>query len=103
MLDAVYVDVKKTKSIIAIKPQPPFIPIFQIAATKGGANIHIINEPIRTQSGSPAVFMVETGKSRTRSETLMAFANATTKYENTGAPSDVEGRVFLVPRARFGN
>ena len=65
MLDAVYVDVKKTKSIIAIKPKPPFIPIFQIAATKGGSNIHIINEPLRTQSGNPAVFLVETGEGRT--------------------------------------
>jgi hypothetical protein len=29
MLDAVYVDAKKTKSIIAIRPKPPFKPVFQ--------------------------------------------------------------------------
>jgi hypothetical protein len=28
MLDAVYVDAKKTNSIIAIKPKPPFKPVF---------------------------------------------------------------------------
>jgi len=64
MLDAIYVDTKKTKSIIAIKPKPPFMPIFQVAATKNGSDIRIINEPLRTQSGSPVVFLVETGEGR---------------------------------------
>ncbi|MFY9814311.1 MAG: recombinase family protein, partial [Dehalococcoidales bacterium] len=63
MLDAVYVDAKETKSIIAIKPKPPFMPIFQVAVTKGGSDIRIINEPLRTKSGSPVVFLVETGES----------------------------------------
>jgi hypothetical protein len=53
------VDAKKTKSIVAIKPKPLFIPIFQVTVTKGGSNIRIINEPLRTQSGSPVVFLVE--------------------------------------------
>ena len=43
------------------------------------------------------VFLVEAAESRTLSETLMAVVIATTKYENTLAPSDAEGRVFLVP------
>ena len=64
MLDAVYVDAKKTKSIVAIKPKPPFIPIFQVAATKSGSGIRIVNEPLRSQSGSPLVFLVETGEGR---------------------------------------
>jgi site-specific DNA recombinase len=34
MLDAVYVDAKKTKSIVAIRPKPLFKPILQVAATK---------------------------------------------------------------------
>ena len=65
MLDAVYVDAKKLKSIIAIKPKPPFRPIFQVAATRAGSKIRIINEPLE---GSP-VFLVETGESRTPPET----------------------------------
>ena len=61
MLDAVYVDAKKTKSVIAIKPQPPFRPIFRVAATHTGSKIHIVNEPFQGSS----VFLVETGESRT--------------------------------------
>jgi len=59
MLGGVYVDAKKTKSIIAIKPQPPFTPIFQVAATKQGSKIRIVNEPLRTGSGSPVVFYLK--------------------------------------------
>jgi len=63
MLDAVYVDAKKTKSIIAIKPKPPFRPVFQVAASREGSDIRILNEPIEGSS----VFLVETGESRTPS------------------------------------
>jgi len=59
MLDAVYVDAKKTKSIVAIRPKPPFKPIFQVAVTKEGSQIHILNEPYQGSS----VFLVETGES----------------------------------------
>ena len=59
MLDAVYVDARKTKSIVAIRPKPPFKPVFQIAAAKEGSEIRIINEPIKGTS----VFLVETGES----------------------------------------
>ena len=59
MLDAVYVDARKTKSIVAIRPKPPFKPIFQVAATKQNSEIRIINEPIKGTS----VFLVETGES----------------------------------------
>ena len=65
MLDAVYVDAKKLKSIVAIKPKPPFRPIFQVAATSAGSNIYIINEPFQDSS----VFLVETGESRSLPET----------------------------------
>ena len=61
MLDAVYVDAKKTKSIVAIRPKPPFKPVFQVAASREGSDIRILNEPYQ---GS-AVFLVETGESRT--------------------------------------
>ena len=64
MLDAVYVDAKQTKSIVAIKPKPPFKPIFQVAVTKKGSDIRIINEPFKGSS----VFLVETGEALSRSE-----------------------------------
>jgi site-specific DNA recombinase len=56
MLDAVYVGAKKTKSIVAIKPKPPFKPVFQVAASRKGSNIRILNEPLNGSS----VFLVET-------------------------------------------
>ena len=65
MLDAVYIDARKTKSIVAIKPKPPFKPIFQVAATKQNSEIRIINEPLKGTS----VFLVETGENRTLPET----------------------------------
>jgi len=61
MLDAVYVDTRQTRSIVAIKPKPPFKPVFQVAASKEGSEIRIINELIKGSS----VFLVETGESRT--------------------------------------
>ena len=59
MLDAVYVDAKKSKSIVAIKPKPPFKPVFQVAASREGSDIRILNEPLNGSS----VFLVETGES----------------------------------------
>ncbi len=58
VLDAVYVDAKKSKSVVAIKPRPTFIPIFQVPVSKKEYNIRIINEPLKGSS----VFLVETGK-----------------------------------------
>jgi site-specific DNA recombinase len=58
MLDAVYIDAEKTKIIIAIRPKPPFKPIFQVAVSREGSDIRIINEPIKSSS----VFLVETGE-----------------------------------------
>jgi site-specific DNA recombinase len=59
MLDAIYVDAQKTKAIVAVKPKPPFNPAFQVAASREGSNIRILNEPYQGSS----VFLVETGES----------------------------------------
>ena len=53
-------DAKKTKSIIAIKPKPPFKPVFQVAASREGSDIRILNEPLEGSS----LFLVETGEGR---------------------------------------
>ena len=60
MLDAVYFETKASKSLIAVRPKPPFKPIFQVAACKEGSGIRIINEPYLGSS----VFQVEAGESR---------------------------------------
>ncbi len=60
MLDAVYIDTKNNL-IVAVKPKPPFKPVFQVAASHEGSDIRILNEPFEGSS----VFLVETGESRT--------------------------------------
>jgi hypothetical protein len=44
MLDAVYVDTVEEKSVVAIRPKPAFRPIFEVATTRGGSGISLINE-----------------------------------------------------------
>ena len=63
MLDAVYIYNERTKSIVAVKPKPPFKPVFQIAASREGSYIRIINEPLVGLS----LFLVEMGESRSPS------------------------------------
>jgi len=53
----VYVDAKKTKSIIPIKQKPPFKPVFQVAASRKESKIRILNEPLEGSS----LFLVEMG------------------------------------------
>ncbi|MGK5091403.1 recombinase family protein, partial [Deltaproteobacteria bacterium TL4] len=53
MLDAVYVDAKEEKRIVAIKPKPPFRPVFQVAATKEGSEVILINEPLEINPEAP--------------------------------------------------
>jgi site-specific DNA recombinase len=64
MLDAVYIDTKKTKSIIALRPKAPFRPIFEVATRKQNSVIQIWkgNE---NESQRPSLFLVEAGESRT--------------------------------------
>ena len=44
MLDAVYVDTVEEKSIVAIRPKPAFQPIFEIATTREGSDVVLVNE-----------------------------------------------------------
>jgi len=45
MLDAVYVDTVEETSIVAIRPKPAFQPLFEIATTRKGSDVVLINEP----------------------------------------------------------
>ena len=45
MLDAVYVDAKDEKRIVAIKPKAPFRPIFQVATTRAGSGVVLVHDP----------------------------------------------------------
>ena len=44
ILDAVYVDTVKDKSIVAIRPKPAFIPIFEVANAREGSGVVLIIE-----------------------------------------------------------
>ena len=44
ILDAVYVDTVEEKSVVAIRPKPAFRPIFEVATTREGSGILLINE-----------------------------------------------------------
>ena len=45
MLEAVYVDTVDEKAIMAIRPKPAFMPIFEVANTRMGSKVVLINEP----------------------------------------------------------
>ena len=45
MLDAVYVDTVDEKAIVAIRPKPAFQPLFEVATTREGSDVLLINEP----------------------------------------------------------
>jgi len=44
MLDEVYFDAKETRSIVAIKPKPAFMPIFQVATTREGSDVVLMKD-----------------------------------------------------------
>ena len=50
MLDAVYVDTVAEKAIVAIRPKPAFQPLFEIATTREGSDVILINEPPPTSN-----------------------------------------------------
>ena len=49
MLDAVYVDIVEEKSVVAIRPKPVFRAIFEVATTREGSGIALINQTPQTQ------------------------------------------------------
>ncbi len=45
MLEAVYVDHKEAKAVVAIQPKPAFRAVFQVATTREGSGVILIKEP----------------------------------------------------------
>ena len=51
MLDAVCVDTVEERAVMAIRPKPAFRPIFEVATTRAGSGILLVNEtPLDCQS-----------------------------------------------------
>ena len=61
MLDAVYVECKEEKSIVAIKPKPAFRPIFEIAETRTRSGITLIKDEDNDKAPSVGDGATETG------------------------------------------
>ena len=53
MLDAVYVDTVEERSIVAIRPRPAFRPLFEIATTREGSGIVLVNERDLKKANQP--------------------------------------------------
>ena len=49
MLDEVYVDTVEKKSVVAIRPKVAFRPIFEVATTREGSGIALINRTPQTR------------------------------------------------------
>ena len=52
MLDAVYVETKELKQVVAIQPKPAFGPVFQVATSREGCGVVLIKESPQT-AGEP--------------------------------------------------
>jgi len=92
MLDAVYIDAKKSRSIIAIKPKPPFKPILQVAVSRKESNIRILKEPLDCSSNGSSVFLVETGESRTPrpEKAVIGYTTGLVGSYNLGSPESAD-------------
>ena len=56
MLDGVYVDLKDSRSIVAIKPKPPFRDVFRLATAREGSGISFLaDQPPAFRPGAESV------------------------------------------------
>jgi len=54
MLEAVYVDHKEAKAVVAIQPKPAFRAVFQVATTRADSGVMLIKEPPDTSQKAPS-------------------------------------------------
>ena len=60
MLDEVYVDTVEKESVVAIRPKAAFRPIFEVATTREGSRIALMNQTPQTR------YKPEASESRSR-------------------------------------
>ncbi len=54
MLEAVYVDHKEDKAVVAIQPKPAFRAVFQVATTRADSGVILIKEPPDPSQKAPS-------------------------------------------------
>ena len=103
MLDAVYVDARQSKRVVAIRPKPPFRPIIQLPASREGSDVRIVNEPLDGSS----VLLVETGENQPLPETMLTWLGSASSCETVAAwatanpyPNGVRSSIAAIWRAR---
>ena len=117
MLDAVYVDAKDEKRIVAIKPKPPFWPVFQVATTKEESGVLLMqNGPPESSPEARRCFWWRRGRVerylKHRGAIWMAAVVPVAAWRALPAPAKDEDLVEGVPllgglrrvrpRSRFG-
>ena len=72
MMEAIYVDTVEERAIVALKPKPAFRALFQVATTREGSGVVLYKEnpPDLLTSPEDDVFLVETGESGTRPNSI---------------------------------
>ena len=60
MLDAVYVDTIEERSVVAVTPKPAFMPLFEVATTREGSEVVLIQEkdlpPVDPEAPGPCLW-----------------------------------------------
>jgi hypothetical protein len=70
MLDAVYLDIANTRSVVAIKPKPSFYPLFDSLGQRPNSTVRVLrdealtNEPGSVSETELGTVLVETGEGR---------------------------------------
>jgi hypothetical protein len=65
MLEAVYVDPVEERSVVAFRPKPAFQSLFQMAATKEGSGVALINQDARPYNESVPTLGRDCGETAT--------------------------------------
>ena len=77
MLDAIYVETKELKQVVAIQPKPAFGPIFQVVTAREGSGVVLINESPQTtfKPGEAGVLDGDGGYSVSQYPSFVALRN----------------------------
>lgn len=70
LLEAVYVDMKESRAIVAIKPKAQVRPIFQVASAREGSGVMLVNEPPDSDPEARRCFCGRRGSLRFSAEHL---------------------------------
>ena len=76
MIEAVYIDLAASRSIVGIQPKPVFYPLFNSLENQSGNAISVFHDKKLEPNMKPgsSTVMVETGETLSLPETILYFA-----------------------------